>query len=68
MKLSVRKYKSWQEIPKNSKDFWQNKSDNEQLEALENLRNQIFWLKPELQNERPLPRIYPIVKRREMED
>ncbi|MCY7353054.1 MAG: hypothetical protein LH606_20755 [Cytophagaceae bacterium] len=59
----IRKYKSWNEVPKNDLDFWLTKTPAERLAALEALREQILWIKPEFRHERPLPTLYSIVKR-----
>lgn len=62
--LTVRKFKSWDEIPKNDLHFWLTKTPAERLAALETLREQIFWINPEFRHARPLPTLHPIVKRR----
>ncbi len=59
----IRKFKSWDEVPKNDLEYWLTKTPAERLEALEALREQIFWLNPTFRHERPLPTLYPIVKR-----
>lgn len=66
MERVIRKYKSWKAAEQEtSVSYWKNKSDEERLEAMGVLAEQIFLVKPELQNyARPFPSIYPITKRR----
>lgn len=63
MELAVRKFKSWQEVNQASGSEWNARSDAERLAAVTFLAEQIFWRNFQT-NARPLPSIYPIVKRR----
>jgi hypothetical protein len=66
MKPAIRKYRSWDEITKDTQNTWKDKSSQERLAAMEVLVERIFMVRPELlrKDARPFPDIYPIVKRR----
>ncbi len=66
MKPAIRKYRSWDEITKDAQNSWKDKSSQERLAAMKVLAARIFMVRPELlrKDARPVPDIYPIVKRR----
>lgn len=65
MKMTIRKYHSWQEVEQDSVNFWQEKSDQERLEAMNVLVSRYFLFNPKHRSDaRPFPDIYPVVKRR----
>ncbi len=65
MKMTIRKYRSWQEVEQDRPNFWQEKSDEKRLEAMRVLVSRYFLFNPKpIPDTRPFPDIYPIVKRR----
>jgi hypothetical protein len=65
MKLTIRKYKSWNEVMAASSGNLSAKSDEERLAAMTVLAERLSFVNPKLNADaRSLPSIYPIVKRR----
>ena len=63
MKQTIRKYRSWSEVTRDTVNDWNGKTSQERLDAMQVLISRYHLFNPE-PDARPFPQIYPIVKRR----